>query len=129
MARHLAGEQHVRAGGLDVAGEELGRAKVLYAACGATWLSTVLGRDERRLAAMRPRRAKDVDGGAQFDHELASLTDREREVAELAGTGLTNREIASRLYLSQKTVEAHVSRVFAKLGVRSRAALARRLAR
>jgi DNA-binding NarL/FixJ family response regulator len=40
---------------------------------------------------------------------------------------MTNREIAARLYLSQKTVEAHISRSFAKLGVQSRVALARRV--
>ncbi|WP_432837561.1 AAA family ATPase [Dactylosporangium sp. CA-092794] len=127
-ARHLAGEQYARAGKQDLAGEELGRAKVLYAACDAAWLSSTLGRDERRLAAMRPRRSRAADGDTGAGDGLDTLTEREREVADLAGLGLTNREIAGRLYLSQKTVEAHVSRVFAKLGVRSRAALARRLA-
>ncbi len=49
-----------------------------------------------------------------------SLSDQERRVAELAAAGLTNLEIAGRLFLSAKTVEHHLSRVYAKLGVRSR---------
>ena len=55
------------------------------------------------------------------------LTPGERRVAELAAAGLPNKEIAAQLYLSVSTVEAHLSRVYAKLGVRSRAQLARRL--
>jgi DNA-binding CsgD family transcriptional regulator len=53
----------------------------------------------------------------------ASLTPQERQIALLAATGLTNREIAARLYMSPRTVSSHLYRVFPKLGVRSRAAL------
>jgi len=52
------------------------------------------------------------------------LTPAERRVAELAGAGATNREIAAACYLSVKTVEATLSRVYRKLGVRSRTELA-----
>jgi DNA-binding NarL/FixJ family response regulator len=52
---------------------------------------------------------------------FASLTEREREVLELIGRGLANREIADRLFLSMATVKTHVNRVFAKLGLHDRA--------
>jgi DNA-binding CsgD family transcriptional regulator len=56
------------------------------------------------------------------------LTPSETRVAELAATGLTNREIAATAFMSQKTVEANLSRVYRKLGIRSRAELGVRLA-
>lgn len=49
------------------------------------------------------------------------LTEREREILDLVARGLTNTEIASRLVLSPKTVRNHVSNVFGKLQVASRA--------
>jgi DNA-binding CsgD family transcriptional regulator len=56
------------------------------------------------------------------------LTATERRIAELAVSGLRNREIAARLFLSAKTVEANLTRTYGKLGIRSRAELAGRLA-
>lgn len=53
----------------------------------------------------------------------ASLTPQERQIALLAATGLTNREIGARLYMSPRTVSSHLYRIFPKLGIRSRAAL------
>jgi DNA-binding CsgD family transcriptional regulator len=53
----------------------------------------------------------------------ASLTAQEREVAGLAASGMTNRQIADRLHLSRRTVDAHLYRVFPKLGITGRAAL------
>jgi len=50
-----------------------------------------------------------------------------QRAAELAAGGLSNKEVAAQLYLSVATVEAHLSRVYAKLGLRSRAQLARHL--
>ena len=55
------------------------------------------------------------------------LTEAELRVAMLAADGLTDREICGQLYLSQKTVEFHLGRVYRKLGVRGRTELARRL--
>ncbi|NUR89249.1 MAG: response regulator transcription factor, partial [Nonomuraea sp.] len=52
------------------------------------------------------------------------LTERELRISELVATGLTNRQIARRLYLSPRTIEAALTRVFAKLGVSSRAGVA-----
>lgn len=57
----------------------------------------------------------------------ASLSQREREVAELLAAGSTIRQAAKQLYLSPKTVETHLANIYAKLGVSSRLALARAL--
>ena len=51
------------------------------------------------------------------------MTPREREIALLAATGLSNKQIGARLLLSPRTVSTHLYRVFQKLGVASRAAL------
>ncbi len=56
------------------------------------------------------------------------LTESELRVAELAAAGLTNREVAARLYVSPKTVEANLARVYRKLGIHSRAELGARVA-
>jgi DNA-binding CsgD family transcriptional regulator len=70
--------------------------------------------EKRRLGGRRP--------------STGALTPTEARVAELAGEGLRNAEIAARLHVTTKTVEATLSRVYRKLGVRSRTELARRLA-
>ncbi|MFD9078405.1 response regulator [Streptomyces erythrochromogenes] len=54
------------------------------------------------------------------DARLAALSERERAVLELIGDGLTNRQIAKQLYLSEKTVKNHISRLLGKLGVERR---------
>jgi DNA-binding CsgD family transcriptional regulator len=65
--------------------------------------------------------------GARRPAGEGRLTPAERRVAELAAEGLANKQIAGALFVSVKTVEGHLSHVYAKLGVRSRAQLARRL--
>jgi DNA-binding CsgD family transcriptional regulator len=55
----------------------------------------------------------------------ASLTDSERSLAELVATGLTNREVAARLYLSRHTIDSHLRHIFRKLDINSRVELAR----
>jgi DNA-binding NarL/FixJ family response regulator len=57
----------------------------------------------------------------------AELTFTERRVAELAASGLTNREVASRTFMSPKTVQANLARVYRKLGISSRAELGARI--
>ncbi|GGM18427.1 LuxR family transcriptional regulator [Streptomyces fumigatiscleroticus] len=53
----------------------------------------------------------------------AALTAQEREIAELAATGLTNKQIAERLFISHRTVGAHLYQIYPKLGIASRVAL------
>jgi DNA-binding NarL/FixJ family response regulator len=55
--------------------------------------------------------------------EASVLTRREREVAELVGAALTNRAIAQRLYLSERTVANHVQHIFDKLALDNRSQL------
>ena len=69
------------------------------------------------LAQVSGRRATSED----------QLTASERSVVELAAEGFSNKEIAGRLVLSVHTVETHLSRAYAKLGVRSRSQLAARI--
>lgn len=52
------------------------------------------------------------------------LTEREEEVCDLLARGLTNRQLAARLYLSERTVESHVSSILRKLGLPSRSSVA-----
>ena len=60
-----------------------------------------------------------VEGG-QAEAPFEELTEREVEVLQLAGKGITNREIADSLSISHRTVQAHLSHIFNKLGVGSR---------
>ena len=68
-----------------------------------------------RATGAKPRRVR-LTG-------LEALTARERRIAELAADGLTNREIAQTLFVTDRTVEGHLTNVFTKLGVRSRTSL------
>ncbi|WP_151478280.1 response regulator [Streptomyces albicerus] len=68
---------------------------------------------------MRSLRADPAEEPAMAP-ELASLSPRERDILALIGDGLTNREIGKKLYLSEKTVKNHISRLLAKLGVQRR---------
>ncbi|PZS28174.1 MAG: DNA-binding response regulator, partial [Pseudonocardiales bacterium] len=73
----------------------------------------------RRLIAEFAARAKEP----RPTQELAVLTDREREVMALVAGGLSNEEIAGRLYVSPATAKTHVSRAMIKVGARDRAQL------
>jgi two-component system response regulator DevR len=61
-----------------------------------------------------------VRTGPPKDKELDALTDQEQRILELIGEGLTNRQIAERIYLAEKTVKNYVSSLLAKLGLSSR---------
>lgn len=99
----------------------LGDAASSYDACGAAW------RRDRTLVVLnrlgnRGRRATTRVQGPQ------ALTAREHEIAVHATEGYTARETASRLYISQRTVETHLQNVYAKLGVASKRELIQRAA-
>ncbi len=65
--------------------------------------------------------------GARRPRGRGELTEAEQRVAALAAEGLSNKEIANRLFVTVRTVEEHLKHVYAKLGIRSRTQLARRL--
>lgn len=76
------------------------------------------------------RRARDELGRVGLRRgDPDELTETERKIAELAATGLTNREVAQAAFVSPKTVEANLARVYRKLGIRSRAELGAAMAR
>jgi len=68
-------------------------------------------------SALDPKVVGSLVGARGEDDRLAELTEREREVLQLVAEGLTNAGIAKRLYLSERTVEAHVRHVLMKLGI------------
>ena len=57
---------------------------------------------------------------AHVEDEMEGLTSREIEVLQMVGQGLTNKEVAQRLFISDRTVQAHLSNIFSKLQVTSR---------
>jgi DNA-binding CsgD family transcriptional regulator len=89
-------------------------------------------RKEKRLSRIPHRRSESepstVDGPASAGRTGSGLTPTEQTIVVLAAQGLTNREIGERTFLSPKTVEVNLTRIYRKLGVRSRAALASRFA-
>ena len=95
--------------------EHLRQAVELATICGAT---AVVERAERELLATgaRPRRVA-LSG-------VASLTPSERRIAEMAAEGPTNREIAQTLFITQRTVEVHLTSIYRKLAITSRSQLA-----
>jgi ATP/maltotriose-dependent transcriptional regulator MalT len=104
----IRGVVHRRSRQKALSRDDLRRARDLFAGCGATVWAARAERELERSAA--------VPTGAE-------LTGSERAVAQMAASGSTNREIAASLYLSEKTVEAVLTRVYRKLAVRSRTQL------
>ncbi|BCI51336.1 transcriptional regulator [Mycolicibacterium litorale] len=92
-------------------------------------VSAALTAFERIGADLWARQARAELDALTGRQTAAGLAESERRFAELAAQGMTNREIAAALFVSEKTVEANLSRVYRKLGIRSRAELARVLSR
>jgi DNA-binding CsgD family transcriptional regulator len=92
---------------------------------------SVRARDEVRRELRKLGARVELRGNVAADgsEAVASLSSREREIADLVTDRKTNKEIAAELYLSEKTVESHLRNVFVKLGVRSRVQVARVLER
>jgi DNA-binding NarL/FixJ family response regulator len=95
------------------------------AACGASRLRDAAARELRKLGRRPATRQRRGAGGEGLD----ALSGREREIADLVARGHTNRRIAAQLFVSDKTVESHLTNVFAKLRVGSRAEVAERVGR
>jgi DNA-binding NarL/FixJ family response regulator len=93
----------------------LAAARDIYASLGAT---TYVERCDRELRA----------GGvnATLSRSDVELTPQEEAVTRLVAQGLSNKEVAAELYVSPKTVQYHLTRIYSKLGVRSRVDLANR---
>jgi ATP/maltotriose-dependent transcriptional regulator MalT len=120
----LAGRAHTAAGNRERAGEQLRSAEAEFAACGAQRWRAQAVRELRRIGRRVHRSAERATPGGDG---VAALSGREREVAGLVCEHRTNREIAGELFLSEKTVESHLRNIFVKLGVGSRAEVARAL--
>jgi DNA-binding NarL/FixJ family response regulator len=100
----------------DLEPDELRRA-VRVVAAGEALLAPSVTRHLIAQFARRPRRAHD------YQARLGLLTEREREIVTLVGGGLSNDEIAARLFISPATAKTHVSRAMSKLDARDRAQL------
>jgi DNA-binding CsgD family transcriptional regulator len=107
------------------------RSAAIDAYTDAAALATEIGAAARARLAIRGLRQLGVRawrrGSAAAGAGVASLSDREREIAGLVAGGATNLEVASRLAISPKTVERHVTNILAKVGARNRTELAARV--
>jgi DNA-binding NarL/FixJ family response regulator len=122
LSRVLAGRALAAAGDTDRAQTELERAAAALDDCGARRYRDAAEREWRKLGGHPPTRTR---AKAPSDDGLDALSRRERDVARLVVDRRTNPEIAAELFLSVKTVEAHMRNMFRKLDVSSRVELAR----
>jgi DNA-binding NarL/FixJ family response regulator len=118
--RLLAGRSLLAAGLRDRAVTVLRQTAVAAGATGALAAREAAARELRRAGA---RMSLNTHRFAR-DRTADELTVREREIADLVAGGQSNKQVARALFVSEKTVEHHLSRVYAKLGVRSRTQLA-----
>jgi ATP/maltotriose-dependent transcriptional regulator MalT len=126
LSRTLAGRALAETGDKERAVAELQRAAAALDACGAHRYRQSAERELRKLGRHIHRRTRP---GAADAAGIESLTGRELQVAWLVVDRKTNPQIASELFLSQKTVETHLRNIFHKMGVTTRTALARSVER
>jgi DNA-binding CsgD family transcriptional regulator len=115
------GARRIAAGDENAGIEDLERALRIDVQAGATW-------DARRVrASLRARgiHRRVVGSSGRPDTGWAAMTDSELAVARLVAQGLTNRDVAERLFVSPHTVNSHLRQIFAKLQINSRVALTR----
>jgi DNA-binding CsgD family transcriptional regulator len=111
---------HLAATDREASIEALGRALTIYTGIGASWDA---GRVRSRLRALGVRRR--MATAEPETQGWAALTAAEVAVARLVAEGLTNRDVAERLFLSPHTVNSHLRHVFTKLRINSRVELVR----
>jgi ATP/maltotriose-dependent transcriptional regulator MalT len=126
LSRTLAGRALAAAGRTDEATDELQRAADDLDGCGAVRYRDATERELRKLGKVVHRRTRKAGSAGEA---LSELSERELEVARLVVDRKTNREIAGELFVSLKTVEAHMRNLFRKLGVSSRIEVARTVER
>ncbi|WP_194911755.1 helix-turn-helix transcriptional regulator [Catenulispora rubra] len=121
-----ATEFALRAGKAQVVPGWLDRVELLAEQCGSARLMARLARCRSRLAALAEvRSGPQAHQRSDLWSAAAPLSAREREIADLVSTGMTNPAIAEMLFLSVRTVESHLRQIYRKLDVPNRAALTR----
>ena len=102
--------------------------RLRYRTAATTTLRAALDAFEQMSAPLWAERARTELARADVGRgRSGGLTVSEQQVAELAASGMTNRDVATALFISPKTVEANLVRVYRKLGIHSRAELGRRM--
>lgn len=135
-----AGMSHVRAWSLTIAARYLAErgerrrassllalAKELARRCGGAQALLEAKRQERSLSEAKSPASEEPP--ANVSAAMSLLTEREREIAAIAATGMRTREIAEELSLSPRTVDVHLTRIYRKLNIDSRTKLVRLMAR
>ena len=124
FSRSLLGNALAEAGERAEAIEEIREAERVLDTCGSLRERDAARRELRKLGVRREAR-----GPAAGESGIDSLTKRELEIAGLVTDRKTNKEVATDLFLSEKTIESHLRNIFFKLGVSSRVEVARAIER
>ena len=130
VARWRQAEAHVEAGDRDAAAQAADAAGEAARHLGSGWLSDEVNGLCERARLRSASQGEPAEPAQPASEDPFGLTPRERQVLALIAQGETNRQIGAALFMAEKTASVHVSRILAKLGVRSRtqaAAVAHRL--